>query len=196
MNAMANCSKINNFMPSFATSVKSLSQNNKLVVLNILTRKYSINRITSSILSDIVEECELSRFQVKKIIDQFFLNLEGFHYFREQNGFKWVSQFKGRFRKSRVLLHKIYSIAPIFNYRRARVNLKNLQKLISRKSCNPKIMTQLAIAIAITDTKDENIENKNRILKINIRYICSCSAYAYHRTIKVLGLDFLKGKVL
>jgi hypothetical protein len=56
-------------------------------------------------------------------------------------------------------------------------------------------MTQVAIVIFITDLLDTTA---NRILKkiiqTNLRALCCCSAYAFHRTRNKIGLttDFIK----
>ncbi len=47
-------------------------------------------------------------------------------------------------------------------------------------------MTKIAIVIYVTDLKDPQVEKP--IKQTNIRALCGCSAYAFHRTRNKLGL--------
>ena len=95
-------------------------------------------------------------------------------------------------RKVRIYLHKLHRIAPLFNYQRARTNLRILHRLFYQKNYWPSFSTQLALVMYITDKLDANFENP--ILQKNIRTICSCSAYAFHRAKNRLEIDRLIGK--
>ncbi|MFX1393520.1 MAG: hypothetical protein ACFFAH_08090 [Promethearchaeota archaeon] len=83
------------------------------------------------------------------------------------------------------MLHKHYRIAPVFDYNRARANLKTLHKLCSIEAFWPQIPTQIATVIYITDYKSKNDE---KLFQKNLRALCGCSAYAFHRTRNMLKL--------
>ena len=91
-------------------------------------------------------------------------------------------------RKVRIYLHKLHRIVPIFNYHRARTNLKILHRLFYQKNYWPSFSTQLALVIYITD---KLVYIKKPILQKNIRTICNCSAYAFHRAKNRLEIDSL-----
>jgi hypothetical protein len=95
-------------------------------------------------------------------------------------------------RKSRIYLHKVHHLAPVFDYGRAVVNLRSLCRLFSQENFFPLVSTQLAIVIYITDELDKNAPKK--LMQKNIRYVCSCSAYAFHMAKNRLNIDELIGK--
>jgi hypothetical protein len=101
---------------------------------------------------------------------------------------KWEHDLKKLNRKARIQLHRIYRFAPVFNYNRARKNLEILHVALNRKLFWPQINTQLAIVIYVTDKNDKNLQNNERILQKNIRALCNCSAYAFHRTRNILNI--------
>lgn len=47
-------------------------------------------------------------------------------------------------------------------------------------------MTNIAIIVFVTD-KNDKIHSK-RIIQANLRLLCDCSAYSFHRTHNKLGL--------
>ncbi|MBA7675184.1 hypothetical protein ES703_83414 [subsurface metagenome] len=89
-------------------------------------------------------------------------------------------------------MHKIHRFAPMFDYKRAKANLRVLYKLFSRQTHFPNISTQLALVVYITDELDR--DNKHKLLQKNIRSICCSSAYAYHNAKNRLDIDKLIGK--
>ncbi|MBD3253782.1 MAG: hypothetical protein GF383_01750 [Candidatus Lokiarchaeota archaeon] len=88
---------------------------------------------------------------------------------------------KKRFLKARVYLHKIHKIAPVFNYTRARENLKRLQSCLKTINYYPQLGTQLAFTIYVTDLKDTSEFRKDKLIQANVKTLCACSSYAYHR---------------
>lgn len=89
-------------------------------------------------------------------------------------------------RKVRIYLHKVHRIAPVFDYNRAKKNLGILQTFLSQNSFWPQISTQIAIVIYATD---KNSNNDKKLLQKNIRTLCNCSAYAFHRTKNMLNIE-------
>ncbi len=89
-------------------------------------------------------------------------------------------------RKINIYLHKLRRFAPVFNYQRAKQNSHILQIKLNQIFLWPQFMTQIAIIIYVTDLNDPQSEKK--IKQTNIRGLCGCSAYAFHRTRNKLGL--------
>ncbi|GAH42070.1 unnamed protein product [marine sediment metagenome] len=89
-------------------------------------------------------------------------------------------------RKMKIYLHKFNRLAPVFNFQRAKHNARILEKKLNHLCFWPKFMTQIAIVIYVTDLKDPQVEKP--IKQTNIRALCGCSAYAFHRTRNKLGL--------
>jgi hypothetical protein len=86
--------------------------------------------------------------------------------------------------KARIYLHKCYRIAPIFDYKRARENLIQLQEFFRLEGYIQKVSTQITFAIYITDKNNKYTHRK--IKQNNLRRLTSCSAYAFHRLINRL----------
>jgi hypothetical protein len=103
-------------------------------------------------------------------------------------------------KKVRIYLHKIHLIIPVFDYQRARANLKILHQLFYQKNYWPSVSTQLALVIYITDQLDQNLpideKGKKFIFQKNIRSVCNCSAYAFHRAKNRLEIDILINRKL
>ena len=168
----------------------------KSIILNVLFRNFSIvsnGKICRSLKSDsykiiaIMTEIELST--VRKIIEKFLSDLTFLKIFLNNYTIKWEHEPKKLNRKVKSQLHKIYRLAPMFDYRRARINLEILQTTLKRKLFWPQIDTQIAIVIYVTDKNDKNIKNGKRILQKNLRALCNCSAYAFHRTRNKLNIN-------
>ena len=90
-------------------------------------------------------------------------------------------------RKMNIYLHKYNRFAPVFNYHRAKQNTRILEKKLSHLCLWPQFMTQVAVVIYVTDLNDPQCEKKLR--QTNIRALCDCSAFAFHRTRNKLGLN-------
>ena len=86
--------------------------------------------------------------------------------------------------KAKIYLHKCYRIAPIFDYKRAKENLIQLQEFFKLEGYIQKISTQITFAIYITDNNNKSTHRK--IKQNNLRRLTSCSAYAFHRLINRL----------
>jgi hypothetical protein len=90
--------------------------------------------------------------------------------------------------KAKIYLHKAHKMFPVFNYNRAKVNLKALHKFFALEGFWPKISTQIAIVIYITDILDTSSSFSGRLIQKNLRVLCDCSAYAFHRTRNIMKL--------
>ncbi len=100
----------------------------------------------------------------------------------------WGSDEKSKLRQARFYLRRAHKIAPVFNYSRAIVNLGILRKILKKHFYWPRITTQLALTIFVTDRNDPTIAKQEYILQKNLRAFCACSAYAFHMARKKLNI--------
>jgi len=168
---------------------------NKVLILNVLLRNCSI--ISGSVLKVSLREEDYLRISqktslAKKLIEEFVLtflrDLRNIINFYKKNRIKWLYDIKRLNRRFRIVLRRIHRIAPVFDYKRARVNLKSLQVLLGRKNFWPKMSTQIAIIIYITDKNDKSRNFNKPILQKNIRALIDCSGYAFHRSRNYLNI--------
>ena len=154
--------------------------------------KYDTKLITRSDqeLADIAEKIGLPYNQVFAYIGRFLAQIT--HFRKLLHGCKIRRGSGNMERKTRIYLHKIHRFAPVFDYKRAKANLRVLYRLLSIQRHFPSISTQLALVIYITDELDK--DKKVKLLQKNIRSICSSSAYAFHKAKNRLNIDKLIGK--
>ena len=159
-------------------------------ILDCLMRKFALTKNSTSRITlskeDLMilsSEISLSYGVINKFVNDFFWQLKHFKRFLHNCKIKYASGTK----KALIYLHKIHKLAPVFDYRRAKANLRTLYRLCSRENFWPSISTQLAIVIYITDKLDKN--RQKRLMQKNIRTICDCSAYAFHEAKNNLNID-------
>jgi len=121
---------------------------------------------------------------VHKFISQFLVNSIKFKKFLHKN--PEVLSSRGQLSLISILLRRFFRLAPVFDLTRARGNAKILQQKLNNLYFWPQIMTQVAVTIFITDLLDTQKDIK--IIQSNLRVLCSCSAYAFHRTRNKIGL--------
>lgn len=164
----------------------------KVHLLNCLFRYISfidgnenLRRISDIECKVLSSKTKIPVSKVRKIFDKF---LDDLTYFKEflRSGLLTYS-ITDQARKVRIYLHKVHRLAPVFDYRRARENAKRLKMKLDQLLFWPQVMTQVAVIIFITDFLDKNW-NDNKILQTNLRALCDCSAYAFHRTRNKIGL--------
>ncbi|MFX1259974.1 MAG: hypothetical protein ACFFAN_19165 [Promethearchaeota archaeon] len=164
------------------------------VILNFLFRYISlvdkinmVRQISEAEYNEITSETHISFSIVSTTIKKFLMDLVWFQEFLKKCKISHNPKNLGN--KVRAYLHKIYRFAPIFDYKRARRNLEILHRVLSQLNFWPQITTQLALLIYITDKNDKNKLNNKKILQKNLRALCSCSAYAFHRTRNILKIN-------
>lgn len=164
----------------------------KPLVLNYLFRNISflgkqekVRALTSLEYNQICKRIKIPKVLVHKFISEFLVNLIRLKQFLYEN--PSILSSKRQDRKVQIYLHKFYRLAPIFDYKRAKENAKRLKLKLDQIFFWPRVMTQIAVVIFITDLLDEQQEQK--IIQTNLRALCSCSAYAFHRTRNKLGLN-------
>lgn len=161
----------------------------RLLVLNylfrnisFLTRREKIRAITISEYQTISRDLEVPQILVHKFISRFLIDL--LHFKKLLHVHPEILHAKTQ--TLGILLWKLHRIAPVFDYRRAKENAERLQKKLENLCFWPQVMTQLAIIVFITDFLDETQPQK--IVQLNLRAFCCCSAYAFHRTRNKIGL--------
>lgn len=122
---------------------------------------------------------------IRDIYTRFVVDLTHFKVF--QHRYTIGVGLKSPLRKSLVYLWKVYRIAPVFDYSRAKLNLKSLIVLLSRLNYWPQIMTQVAVTLYITEVNSATL--KKLIPQNKICILCDCSPYAFHRCRNKVRID-------
>ncbi|MFX0071300.1 MAG: hypothetical protein ACFFAO_09440 [Candidatus Hermodarchaeota archaeon] len=191
---MANISPVDVKQISFEPDIQFTYRRIKKKVLNHLFRTYSlincqhiISELTESEYFKLSETTKFPELIVYNIIKCFLKDLFLWNRFLSECKIKHNPE--NHLKKVKVYLYKIHRLAPVFNYKRAKKNLESLHILCSNTNFWPQITTQLAVVIYITDKLDKNIPKNKNLMQKNIRTLCNCSAYAFHRTRKKLKID-------
>ena len=118
------------------------------------------------------------------IIKQFLVELVYFRRDLRKHTFSYDQTTK--LNKLIVYLLKIHQLAPVFDFDRAKENARILKIKLQNLCFFPQFMTQIAIVVFVTDLNDK--KHDKRIIQANLRLLCDCSAYSFHRTRNKLGL--------
>jgi len=137
-----------------------------------------LDTFPESVYREISRETNIQEFLVKSIIERFLTQLYYFREFWKNCHIAWPHEKNRIFAKMRIYLHKIYRLAPVFDYRRARTNLKIFHTFLKRENFWPRISTQLAMVIYITDMNNSRPQKRLRVQ--NIRLLANSSAYAFY----------------
>ncbi|MHA1149370.1 MAG: hypothetical protein ACTSR8_14130 [Promethearchaeota archaeon] len=160
----------------------------KKVVLNYLLRKYSIADSKTNKLveffsdkdyNEISYKTKIEKGIVRLVAEQFLKELYFFLIALKENMVTWEYESDKLTKKTQLLAYRYYRMTRAFDYKRVRRNIETLHKVFTRGSFWPKLTTQVAVAIFITDKISGR---KDLIIQKNIQTMCSCSAYAFHRT--------------
>ncbi|MFX1377925.1 MAG: hypothetical protein ACFFA4_02430 [Promethearchaeota archaeon] len=152
--------------------------------ISFITKKEKIRTITHSEYKEISICLNIPIMLIHKVISEYLINLLRFKKFLNKN--PNLLHIKEQKHFINILIHRFYRLAPVFDYKRAKQNAKILQIKLNKLFFWPQLMTQLAIIIFVTDLFDK--QNSQKIIQSNLRALCSCSAYAFHRTRNKLGL--------
>jgi hypothetical protein len=173
----------------------------KKKILNLLFRYFcfvspqeKITGITKKDLIKLVGCTTLSTKVVFSVIKDFITNARYLKLFLAMKPINWEYDRIRLAKKVRIYLHKLYRIAPVFSYTRAKQNLEILHQLLEKKNYWPHITTQIALVIFITDRNDKMNIERRFIIQKNLRAFCDCSAYAFHRARNILRIN-TNGKV-
>jgi len=145
--------------------------------------------LTSLIVGNIVKETNLPEFIVLNTVFEFIIDATQFSHTLSLGLVSWGSGEKSVLRQAKFYLRKVHRIAPVFDYSRATANLEILHKILKINFFWPRITTQLALTIFVTDRNDPTITKNEYILQKNLRAFCVCSAYAFHMARKKLHID-------
>ena len=141
------------------------------------------NSISQEVIRNITREEIIPENLINTLITQYLLHIRAFSRFMGSCIITRGYSPGAKFRKARVYLHKIHKIAPVFNYTRAKFNLRSIQTFFHRTTIWPRISTRLALTIYITDKK---VFPNKPLQPSNIRALTHCSAYAFYHNKKVL----------
>ncbi len=163
----------------------------KPFLINCLVRQFSFATYNQNVRTLLPIEytrlASVTKLPVKiiyPIVKGFLVELVYFRRFLRAYTFSY--DHTARLNKLRIYLHKIHRLAPIFNFKRAKENARILKIKLRELCFFPQITTQIAIVVFITDLNDK--KHEKRIVQANLRLLCDCSAYSFHRTRKKLGL--------
>jgi hypothetical protein len=189
-------------MASLSEKMKSIDKFNpnlkyiKASILNYLLRNISLYKKNSEKISDsflqevygaLPDEFIIPQPIINHLLEKFLTNLKYFRDLLRNCKINWSKKdSKSRYRHIKIYIHKVHRLAPIFDYKRACINLEKIHKLFELKNFWPHLTTQLALVIFITDRKSTKAKE---IQQNNLRALCNCSAYAFHRTRNILELD-------
>jgi hypothetical protein len=154
--------------------------------ISFVNNKEKICAINSEEYNQISKELNLPKDLVHKFISKFLVDLVKFHKFIERHPEILHANELNHTQPINLFLWRIYKLAPVFDYKRARENARRLKKKLDVLYFWPQIMTQVATVIFITDYIDKNKSIK--LKQLNLRVLCQCSAYAFHRTRNKIGL--------
>jgi hypothetical protein len=161
--------------------------------ITFINQNHKIRALTNYEYTQISEAINIPIILVRRFITRFLVDLIRIRKFFKENSRLLRSKYQNR--KVRIYLHKFHRLAPIFDYKRAMVNARQLQKKLKQLYFRPQIMTQIAVVIFITDLLDKKPSRVFcKIIQSNLRTLCNCSAYAFHRTRNRIGLtaDIIK----
>jgi hypothetical protein len=169
-------------------------RNVRNIVLNCLFRDYpfftplqEVRELPLIELRGIAGTTKIPVKVVNSVVSKFLIELKFIRDFFKQNSVSYTPF--SHLRKMNIYLHKFSRFAPVFDFRRAKQNARILERKLTHLCFWPQLMTQIAIVIFVTDLNDPQFEKK--IKQTNIRALCDCSAYAFHRTRNKLGLKKL-----
>jgi len=192
LDSSTNETSLYRFEPDFRFTYRHIRER----VLDLLLRDFSIINNNSELITSLKEPhfrllCErvsLPSVLPSVIIERFLKEVLHFRAFLRNCEFKWHHDSQKLYRSVKIYLHKVYHIAPVFDFNRARENLKILHQHLNKIYFWPQFTTQIAIIIFVTDKNDKHISEDHYLLQKNIRTLCSCSAYAFHRTRNILNI--------
>lgn len=160
-------------------------------VLNCLCREIcfvedfeKIRAVPESEMRRVASIVRLPYNLVRTIITRFLVNFVYFRRFLRSH--KFTYDYTKSLRKLRIYLHRLHRLVPVFSFSRARENARILKNILDQRCFLPQFTTQLAVVLFVTDINDQSTE-KN-IIQANLRLLCNCSAYAFHRTRNKIGI--------
>jgi len=155
--------------------------------ISFSTKRDKVRAITLDENKLVSDDTGIPEILVHKFLSQFLLDSIKFRKFLYKN--PRVLSSKNQLSIISILLRRFFRLAPVFDLKRAKENAKILQDKLGRLCFWPQIMTQVAIIIFVTDLLDDTLSRKYlKIIQSNLRVLCSCSAYAFHRTRNKIGL--------
>ena len=173
------------------TGLRSTQKEEKSAVLNCLCREVcfivdfeKIKAVPEPEMRRVASLVGLPYNLVRSVITKFLVNLVYFRRFLRS--YKFTYDYTKSLRKLTIYLHKLHRLAPTFDFKRAKRNARILKNVLEHHCFLPQFTTQIAIVMFVTDINDRSVE-KN-IIQSNLRLLCNCSAYAFHRTRNKIGI--------
>ena len=160
-------------------------------LLNNLFRQFSFatynQKVSSLRPNEYIRLASVTKVPVKiiyPIVKGFLVELVYSKRFLRKHTFSYDQT--ARLVELQTYLQKIHRLAPVFDFKRAKENARILKIKLQDLCFFPQFTTQIAIVVFVTDLNDK--KHEKRIVQANLRLLCDCSAYSFHRTRKKLGL--------
>jgi len=152
--------------------------------VSFTTSSHNVKALSSGDYNHVASLTRIPVRVVRSVIAKFLVKVVYFRRFLRKYPFLNYTQ---QLKKLQIYLYKIYRIAPVFDYKRAKENARILKLKLKNMCFFPQFLTQIALVLFVTDLNDTQFEKK--MIQTNLRLICDCSAYAFHRTRNRLGLN-------
>ncbi|MBD3215912.1 MAG: hypothetical protein GF311_25095 [Candidatus Lokiarchaeota archaeon] len=167
---------------TYTTVIDTLLRTRSIALIKHQTQ---ITKNLSENIFIVIRESQFIPLNIIRLnIKKFLSNISYYTRFLREYTIHYEPNLNSAYRTVRVYLHKLHRIAPVFEYSRAKINLKTLQGFCYRKNIWPHLTTQLAMTIALTDKN--NTAHTDKLKNINVRLISNCSAYAFYELRKKL----------
>ena len=170
----------------FRKKVRHLVLDNVFRTISFITRKEKIKALTKVDYAKIHHDTGIPIIIIHKIVSTFLVELVRFKKFLNSDLLSYSIEDQSK--KVLIYLHKIHRLAPVFDFKRAKTNAQILKSKLESLFFWPSLTSQIAVIIYVTDLLDKNNKDKPRLIQGNLRSLCDCSAYAFHRTRNKIGL--------
>jgi hypothetical protein len=170
----------------FRKKVKTLVLDYIFRTISFISREEKIRVLTKADYIRINHDTGIPIIIIHKIVSKFLVDLVRFKKFLNSNLLSYSIEEQNK--KVLIYLHKIFRLAPVFDYKRAKKNVEILRSKLDSLFFWPCLTSQIAIVIFVTNLLDKNNKDKPRLIQGNLRSLCDCSAYAFHRTRNKIGL--------
>ncbi|MFX0176725.1 MAG: hypothetical protein ACFE85_10890 [Candidatus Hodarchaeota archaeon] len=166
----------------------------KYIVLNFVVRHISFVSNHEKVITIPKEKLQLvslnthiPSYIISKVVKGFLINVLLFRDHMNDYKLSWRHEIPIQIEKVSTFLERLYNMAPVFDFIRAKKNLEILYRLLELNCYWPCLTTQLALVIFVTDRNDTG--NSEFITQKNLRAMCASSAYAFHRARNKLGIN-------
>ena len=158
--------------------------NNLFRLVSFTTYKQKVSSLNPMGYTKLASATKVPVKLIYPVIKGFLVDLVYFKRFYKTHTFSFAET--SQLGELLTFLGKVHKLAPVFDLSRAKENAKILKVKLQEMCFFPHFTTQVAIIVFVTDINDKF--HKKKLIRENVRLLCDCSAYSFHRTRKKLGL--------